>query len=99
MEARVVQLTAPPLAGSSLKIRLAETVDHLPDGRALRAGGEIQRHAVPQDRMGQRHHVIDRRRETSFDQSAGANGQHERLARARRWSPRYEVADGVAGPF
>src|SRR5437764_10343003 len=42
-----------------LEICLAEAVDHLCDGGAFGTCREIQRHAVTQNRMRQRQHVID----------------------------------------
>src|SRR5688572_8913659 len=46
-----------------------------------------QCNAVTKDRMGQRHHVVDRGREAALDQRAGASRQHQGLAGARAGTP------------
>src|SRR5687768_10679087 len=70
---------------------LGQTGAHLRNYRldrdALGSGREIDRHAVPQDGTGQRHDVVDRRREAALDDGACAACQHERLAGARAGAP------------
>src|SRR5215467_7929055 len=40
-----------PRGGRSSDERLAQAIDHLRERRTLRTGGEVQRHAMTQDRM------------------------------------------------
>ena len=61
------------------------------DREAVGAGGEGQRHAVLQHRLGEVGDVVERGREAAVDQGAGADGEHQRLARARAGAP----GDGV----
>ena len=71
------------------------------DGDTFGAGGEVDGHAMAQDRPGQRHDVVDRRREAALDDRAGAAGQHEGLAGARARTPgdalAHDVEVGVFG--
>src|SRR5687768_16562604 len=57
-----------------------QAIDDRRGSHAFRARAVRQCNAVPEDRMGQRHHVVDRGREAALDQRAGAGCQHERLA-------------------
>src|SRR5262249_20558058 len=71
----------------SLSGRLAdlglEPADHARDGLAVGTRREGERHAVLEDRLGERDHVVDRGRVASLDERAGAHREHQRLARAR----------------
>ena len=55
--------------------------DHIRNGAAFGAGGERQRHAVLEHRLGQIEHVVDRGRQTAVEQCARAN----RAASATGW--------------
>ena len=57
------------------------------DRLALGARREGERHAVLEDRLGQRDDVVERGREAAVEQRAGADRQHQRLAGARARAP------------
>ena len=61
--------------------------DHGRNRLALGAGGEGQRHAVLEHRLGERRDVVERGRQAAVDQRAGAGGEHQRLRGARARSP------------
>ena len=77
-------------------IRDFELADHRRDRLAVGARREGQRHAVLEDRLGEREHVVDRGREAAVEQRAGAHREHQRLAGARARAPGDQLAD-VAG--
>ncbi len=60
---------------------------HVAHRHALGAGGEGQRHAVLQHRLGQRLDVVDRRRQAAVVERAGAGAERQRLAGARAGTP------------
>ena len=53
---------------------------------------KFTRHAMAQDRPGECHDIVDRRRQPALDDGAGAGGQHEGLAGARAGTPRDPLA-------
>src|SRR3954453_13518130 len=81
-------------------IRLSDAaLDLVDDGfRALAVGArrEGECHAVFEDRFGHLHHIIDRGREASVDERAGARYQHQRLAGAWARAPGDQLTD-IAG--
>src|SRR5580698_11387712 len=85
--------TARPTAGPSWYVRLGSAAirlsdprlqppDHRFDALAFRARREGERHAVLEHRLGKIDHVVDRGREPSVEQRAGAHREHQRLAGA-----------------
>ena len=68
-------------------LRFDQLGDDVADGHALGAGGEGERHAMLQDRLGERVDVIDRRREATLVEGAGAGAERQCLAGARAWTP------------
>src|SRR5687767_3708199 len=75
----------------SLSLGLADLGNQAIDDRrgcyALGARAVGQCNAMTEDRMGQRHHVVDRGREAALDQRASAGCQHQSLAGARARAP------------
>src|SRR5689334_1861387 len=75
------------IARDRSKMAPADPVDDAVERLTFGAGREVERHAMAQDRMRQRDHIVGARREASFDQRARARREHERLAGARSRSP------------
>src|ERR1700741_2059547 len=74
--------------------RLDQTPDHLVETDAFGARGQIERHAMTQDRRRQGHHILDRGCEAAFHQGACTGRQHQRLAGAWSWSPGHMLTNG-----
>src|SRR6266511_2321669 len=89
----LVLIRALPGRCHALSDASLEPTDDAFHGLAVGARGEGERHAVLEDRLGHRHDVVDRRREPPVDEGAGARDQHQRLARARTWTPGDQLAE------
>src|SRR5438105_8453484 len=98
--ARWVALTSWASARRLAAIRLTDTrrelADHAGHGLAVGAGGEGERHAVLEDRLGHVEDVVDRGRQPPVDEGARTGGEHQRLAGARARSPGDQLADLAA---
>src|SRR5262249_27903156 len=83
-------------SGGDPEARRSDARAHLGDDGlhrdALGAGREVHGHAMAQDRAGEGHDVVDRRREAALDDGAGTGGQHEGLAGTRAGAPRHALA-------
>src|SRR4051794_23014466 len=70
--------------------------DYIGNGAAFGARGKCERHAVLKNRLGEIEYIVDRGCQTTVEQRAGANREHQRLAGARARSPGDQLASLAA---